>query len=212
VGLFRRSSSWYNTGHMKEQTPAKPEKTGALAWLKKRIAGIFGLLLTVAIVLAIVLCYKHDPDIFKKLQGYGYLGAFVISVVLNATIIFPVSNMALMIAIGVTMPQPWLVGVLGGIAAGIGEMTGYLAGRSGRDIVAKNKIYARVEGWVKKWGWLAVFVLSIFPLAFDVVGIIAGATRMPVWRFFLACLLGRMIVYTFVIYMAVLGLKVLPWL
>ncbi len=193
---------------MEEETP---RKTGALAWLKKRIGAVSGLLLSVAIVLAVALVYKKDPDIFNKLKGYGYLGAFVLSIILNATIIFPVSNMAVMIAIGVAVPMPWLVAVLGGLAAGIGEMTGYLAGRSGRSILAKNKMYTRVEGWVKKWGWLAVFVLSIFPFLFDVVGIIAGALRMPVWRFMVACAVGRIIVYTVVIYLAVYGLKVLPW-
>lgn len=193
---------------MEEETP---RKTGALAWLKKRIGAVSGLLLSVAIVLAVALVYKKDPDIFNKLKGYGYLGAFVLSIILNATIIFPVSNMAVMIAIGVAVPMPWLVAVLGGLAAGIGEMTGYLAGRSGRSILAKNKMYTRVEGWVKKWGWLAVFVLSIFPFLFDVVGIIAGALRMPVWRFMVACAVGRIIVYAVVIYLAVYGLKVLPW-
>jgi membrane protein YqaA with SNARE-associated domain len=197
---------------MAEQTPAGAEKTGARAWLKKRLVPISGLLLTVAIVVTIVLVYLHDPQIFDRLKGYGYAGAFVISIVLNGTIIFPVSNMALMIAIGVALPQPWLVGILGGVGAGIGELTGYLAGRSGRDIIAKNKMYTRVEGWVKKWGWLAVFLLSVIPFAFDVVGIIAGATRMPVWRFMTACWLGRTLVYTVVIYLAIAGFKALPWL
>ena len=84
-------------------------------------------------------------------------------------------------------------------------MTGYVAGRSGRDLLAKNKIYQRVEGWVKRWGWIAVFLLSIFPLVFDVVGIIAGAMRMPVWKFFLATWLGRTITYVTVAYLASAG-------
>jgi len=187
-------------------------KITLLAWLKKRITSILGLLLAVAIVVTVAIVYKRDPDVFTRLQGYGYLGAFVISVILNATIILPVSNVVLMTAIGVTVPYPWLVGVLGGIAAGFGEMTGYLAGRSGRGILAKNRIYTRIEGWVKKWGWAAVFLLSIVPFAFDVVGITAGALRMPVWRFMLACALGRIIFYVGAIYLAVAGIKVLPWL
>jgi membrane protein YqaA with SNARE-associated domain len=186
-------------------------KISILAWLKKRIVSILGLLLVVAIIVAAVIVNQKDPDLVTKLQGYGYLGAFIISLILNGTIIFPVSNIVVMTAIGVTVPHPWLVGLLGGLAAGIGEMTGYLAGRAGRGILANNKIYTRVEGWVKKWGWAAVFVLSVFPFAFDVVGIIAGALRMPVWRFMAACAAGRIIIYTVVIYLAVYGLKVLPW-
>jgi membrane protein YqaA with SNARE-associated domain len=119
--------------------------------------------------------------------------------------------MLVMMAIGAAMPMPWLVGITGGIGAAIGEMTGYLAGRSGRGLLAKSKVYARVEGWVKKWGWLAVFILAIFPFAFDVVGIIAGALRMPVWRFFLACWVGRTVLYVAMVWGAAQGLNILPW-
>jgi membrane protein DedA with SNARE-associated domain len=189
----------------------KPEKTGALAWLKKRITALGGLLLSLAIMAAIILVYSHNPDISNKLGDYGYPGAFIISIILNGTIIFPVSNMVVMMALGATLPLPWLVGIAGGAGAAIGEMTGYLAGRSGRGLLARSKVYNRVEGWVKKWGWLAVFIMSIVPFVFDVVGIIAGALRMPVWRFFVACWLGRTISYVFMVYMASLGLKALPW-
>jgi len=182
-----------------------------ITWLKKRLMPLAGLLVSLAIMAAIFIVYLNNPDIFEKLQGYGYSGAFVISVILNGTIIFPVSNMAVMMALGAAMPLPWLVGIAGGAGAAIGEMTGYLAGRSGRGLLARSKTYNRVEGWVKKWGWLAVFVISVVPFVFDVVGLIAGALRMPVWRFFLACLLGRTVSYVFMVYMASLGLKLLPW-
>ena len=209
--LFTAMAAWYNTWQMEQKVPEKPEKTGMITWLKKRLTPLAGLLVSLAIMAAIFIVYLNDPDIFEKLQGYGYAGAFVISIILNGTIIFPVSNMAVMMALGVTMPLPWLVGIAGGAGAAIGEMTGYLAGRSGRGLLARSKTYNRVEGWVKKWGWLAVFVISVVPFVFDVVGLIAGALRMPVWRFFLACLLGRTVSYVFMVYMASLGLKLLPW-
>ena len=196
---------------MEESIPEKPDKTGALAWLKRRLTALAGLLLSLAIVAAIILVHHYDPDIFTKLGNYGYPGAFVISVILNGTILFPVSNVAVMIGLGATLPLPWLVGVAGGFGAAFGEMTGYLAGRSGRGLLARSKVYIRVEGWVKKWGWLAVFIMAIVPFVFDVVGIIAGALRMPVWRFFIACWLGRTIFYVFAVYFASMGIKALPW-
>ncbi len=197
---------------MEEAVPVKSEKAGSLIWWKKRLLPLAGLLIALAAMAAIIAFYIKNPDIFSQLQGYGYTGAFVISIILNGTLILPVSNMAVMMAIGATLPMPWLVGLAGGVGAAIGEMTGYVAGRGGRGLLAKNKMYNRVEGWVKKWGWITVFLLSIIPFAFDIVGIIAGALRMPVWRFFLACLLGRVISYTFMIYMASLGLQLLPWM
>jgi uncharacterized membrane protein YdjX (TVP38/TMEM64 family) len=197
---------------MNETVPEKPVKSGVLTWLNKRLAALAGLVLSLGIMAGVILVYRHNPHIFEDMQAYGYSGAFIISVVLNGTLLLPVSNMAIMMALGVALPLPWLVGIAGGAGAGIGEMTGYLAGRSGRGLLAKYKIYHRVEGWVKKWGWLAVFILSIVPFAFDVVGIIAGAMRMPVWRFFLACWLGRTISYVFVVSLAAMGFKILPLL
>jgi len=182
-----------------------------LGWLRKRLIPLSGLLIAVAIIIAVGYLYLRNPKYFEELKTYGYLGAFVISIILNATIIIPVSNMAVIMALGATLPSPIIVGLAGGLGAAIGEMTGYIAGRSGRGLLAKSTVYNRVEGWVKKWGWIAVFVLSIFPIVFDVVGIIAGALRMPAWRFFIACWLGRTISYVFMAYMASLGLRVLPW-
>jgi uncharacterized membrane protein YdjX (TVP38/TMEM64 family) len=197
---------------MEETNRDKPGKKGMWGWLKKRLVPLSGLLLALIVIGVVSYLYVRDPDFFQNLKGYGYAGVFVISVLLNATIIIPVSAMAIISSMGVVLSSPLLVGVVGGIGAGIGEMTGYIAGRSGRDLLAKSKIYNRVEGWVKRWGWIAIFVLSIFPLFFDVVGIIAGAMRMPVWKFFLACWLGRTISYVVVAYLGSVIFQAIPWM
>ena len=183
-----------------------------LPWLKKSLVPIAALLGALAVFAVVAWLYLRYPEFFNKLKGYGYLGVFVISLILNATVIIPVSAMAVISSLGGALPLPFLVGLVGGIGAGIGEMTGYVAGRAGRDLLAKNKIYVRVERWVQRWGMLAVFLLSMFPLLFDIVGIIAGATRMPVWKFFVACWLGRTIVYIAVAYIGSVVFKALPWL
>lgn len=192
-------------------TPSTLGGMKKLVWFRRRLLPALGLLVALAIMVGIVYLYWRNPYIFRELRGYGYLGAFIISIILNATIILPVSNMAIMMTLGATLPSPLFVGLAGGIGAAIGEMTGYIAGRSGRGLLAKNKVYTRVEGWVKRWGWIAVFIMSIFPFVFDIVGIIAGALRMPFWRFFLACWAGRTISYVFISYLASLGFKAIPW-
>jgi membrane protein YqaA with SNARE-associated domain len=169
-------------------------------------------LLTLALVLTLTIIYFRDREFFKNIAGYGYLGAFVTSVVLNAAILLPVSNTAVIAALGALLPMPWLLGIVAGTGAAIGEMTGYVAGRSSRCLLANNKMYGRVEGWVKKWGWFAIFLLSVFPFAFDVAGVISGALRMPAWRFFTACWLGRTVCYVFVATTAYLGIRIIPWL
>jgi uncharacterized membrane protein YdjX (TVP38/TMEM64 family) len=56
---------------------------------------------------------------------------------------------------------------------------------------------------------------GLYPLrlsfVFDIVGIIAGALRMPPWRFFLACWAGRTISYTAAAYLGYLWLRDIPW-
>jgi len=191
---------------MTEPARKKPFHIKAWGWVKKHYLSLLGLLLVIAIITTAGILYFTNPDLLENLQGYGYAGAFVISVILNATLIIPVSNMAIIFSLGAAPAlSPLFVGLAGGIGAGIGEMTGYIAGRSGRGLLAKNNLYTRVEKWVKRWGWIAVFVLSIFPFFFDVVGIIAGAMRMPVWLFFLACWGGRTVSYVTVAYLAHLG-------
>jgi len=200
--------TWYNRWRMGETKQSKPVIKRITGWVRKHYIPLLGLLFVIAIISVVSVIYIKYPDIFKDLEKFGYAGAFVISVILNATLIIPVSNMAIIFSLGAAPGlSPLFIGLVGGIGAGFGEMTGYLAGRSGRSLLSKNNIYNKVEKWVKRWGWIAVFVFSIFPFVFDVVGIIAGAMRMPVWRFFLACWLGRTISYVTVAYLAHWGFQ-----
>lgn len=180
--------------------------------MKRRLIPLIGLISALGIIIGIIFFYRYNPGVFDELETYGYLGVFIISIIFNATVVLPVSNIAVIISMGATLPSPLFVGLAGGVGAAIGELTGYLAGRSGQGFFRKSNFYLRLEGWVKRWGWIAVFIMSVFPAVFDLVGLIAGALRMPLWRFFLACVVGRIISYVFIAYMADLGFRLIPWL
>ena len=197
---------------MEEVNQTKSDRVGVLGWLGKRIIPLAGLLLVIFITVGIFYCYKYYPEKITELETYGYLGAFVISVTFNATLILPVGNMVMLMALGAAMPSPVLVGLVGGTGAAIGEIVGYIAGRSGRGLLTKSQMYSRVEGWVRRWGALTIFIFSVLPFIFDLVGIAAGAMRYPFWKFFLLCWLGRTILYIFMIWLASMGFKIiLPW-
>ncbi|MFC1913011.1 VTT domain-containing protein [Chloroflexota bacterium] len=183
----------------------KMEKQG---WLKRNITPLLTLLLVIAITSAILFFYRNFPDRFAELGSYGYFGAFLISLILNATIILPAGNFVVLFTLGGILPLPLAVGLAGGAGAAIGEMTGYAAGYSGRAMVARQeKVYARLEHQVKRWGALTIFFLSLLPLAFDLVGIAAGALRFPVWKFLLFCWLGRTILYISIALFGAWGLE-----
>ena len=87
--------------------------------------------------------------------------------------------------------NPLGVGLAIGTGAAVGELVGYLAGVGGHGLIADNSAYQRVSGYMKRYGMWAVFGLAVIPNPlFDIVGIVSEVLRIPVWRFFFACL-GR---------------------
>ncbi len=164
-------------------------------WLKKRFLPILALLLVIAITLGIFYFYKSYPGRIDQLKSYGYLGAFLISLTFNASLILPTGNILILSVLGAVLPSALLVGLVGGAGAAIGEITGYMAGYSGRGLAQRSKMYQRVEGWMRRWGALTILVMSVVPLVFDLAGIAAGVLRFPFWKFLLLCWLGRTILY-----------------
>ena len=186
--------------------------------LKRRLIFLLALVFIVAVVICLQLYYGRNPGRLAELGNQFYWGAFLISLVGNATILFPgavlvmLSNMGALIYSVDGLIGPIVIGVVGGFGAAIGEMTGYVAGYSGRSIVAKKKMYSQVEVWVKRWGAPAIFVFSLVPFVFDLVGIVAGVLRFPFWKFFVLCWLGRTILYVVIVLLTAMGLSVLlPW-
>jgi len=174
-------------------------------WLAARWLPILVLLLVLAIILGAFYINSKRPDLVENIKGYGYLGAFLISIILNATVVLPAGNFLVLASMATLVPSPTLIGLASGLGAGIGELTGYLAGYSGRAMVGNSERWTILEQWVRKWGSLAIFGLSIIPFAFDIVGIIAGVLRLPIWKFFLACWWGRSILYVGIAWAGALG-------
>jgi membrane protein YqaA with SNARE-associated domain len=177
-------------------------------WVRNRLLPILGLLLIIGIVIGVFYFYRSYPERIGALERYGYLGAFLISLTLNATIVLPAGNFLVLATLGAILPSATMVGLAGGIGAAIGELTGYVAGYSGQAVVSRQKVYTRLKGWVEKWGTLTIFLLSIVPLVFDLAGIAAGVLRFPLWKFFLACWLGRTILYLVIAWGGAMGWEV----
>jgi len=183
------------------------------SWIRTRVLPVLGLLFIVGIVIGVFLLWRYHPEKIEELQEFGYLGAFLISLALNATIVLPAGNFLIIATLGAALPSATLVGIVGGLGAAIGEFTGYAAGYSGQAIIQKQRLYHRLEGWMKRWGFLTIFILSAAPLFFDLAGVAAGALRYKAWKFFLACWLGRTLLYILIAWAGVLGWEwLLNWL
>lgn len=137
----------------------------------------------------------------------GLLVLFAIAAISNATLILPVPGLALT-ALAATVANPLLVGVVAGAGQAVGELTGYLAGYSGQTLIDDSPRYARLVGWMRRFGAITIFVLGVIPNPlFDVAGIIAGALRMPVGVYLVAAGAGKIIKNIAVAYGAAFGIE-----
>jgi uncharacterized membrane protein YdjX (TVP38/TMEM64 family) len=140
------------------------------------------------------------------LKNLGYFGVFIINLIGSATIILPVPALLTTVAAG-TFLNPILAGIFSAAGSTIGELTGYYAGVGGEELIKKDKRIEKIEKWMDKYGLWVVFVLAAIPNPlFDLAGIVSGASGIPVRKYLIAVLAGKLIKF---ILLAYLGLGIL---
>ena len=88
--------------------------------------------------------------------------------------------------------NPYLVALAAGSGATLGELTGYVAGFSGKAVIENRKWYDKVTVWMRKYGGITILVLAFVPNpVFDIAGMVAGALRMPLWKYLLYSWIGK---------------------
>lgn len=147
-------------------------------------------------------------------QGFvaatGYLGIFLVSLIGSASIILPVPFIIVVFSAGAFL-NPFLVGLSAGAGAAIGELSGYGAGYGAQTLATKyKKWFSLAERWFQKHGgFLVIFIFAATPLPFDVVGLMSGAMKYPIKKFFIATLLGKIVANLIVAYA---GFYSLSWI
>ncbi len=150
-------------------------------------------LMGVVALIAVLFIFR---DQVKNLEEYGYVGIFLLSIAANATIIIPLPGVAFTTAMGAIF-NPIGVAVAAGLGAALGELTGYLAGFSGQGVAERAELYNRLTTWMKAHQNLAygvILLLAFIPNPlFDLAGMAAGALKLPLWKFLLACAIGKIL-------------------
>lgn len=179
--------------------------SGVVDWLRRKIIPLATLAVIIVISL-LIFFYRPDEETIRELHRYRYLGAFLISLLGNASVLLPgivlplLTGLGLMLYPSTGIAGPIIVGLVGAAGAAMGEIMGYMAGYSGRAIIGKQQMGQRLVNWVGRRGLVAtIFVLSMVPLFFDLVGIAAGVLRFPLWKFILLCWAGRTVLYSAVV-------------
>lgn len=144
-------------------------------------------------VIALTIYLVSIRDRINQLGAYGYPGIFLVSILMNATIIVPVPGVLFTSAMA-TVFNPFWVAIAAGLGAAIGEFSGYLAGFSGQAVFENAKLYKRLTDWMKKYGDITILVLAFIPNpAFDVAGMSAGALKMNPYKFLFFCAIGKIL-------------------
>ncbi len=159
-------------------------KTTRQRWINVLIlVGIIGL--TLALVY-----YRRD---IQKFGSLGYPGIFLIALLSSATVFIPLPGIMLTTAMGAVF-NPFWVALAAGAGAGLGEISGYMVGFSGRELIQRTAWHEKVEGWIKKYGVWVILAMAVIPNpAFDLVGFSAGVLKMPVWKFLITAIIGNVL-------------------
>ena len=174
------------------------------------IIGIIGAVLTIIMAFAVV----YFGEWVHNLKGYGYFGAFLISILGGATIIIPVPMLAVVFALGGVMKYTWLVGISAALGETVGAITIYLTGYGGgralqsskHGIIQKN--YDRLMRLMERRGSITLFILAaVINPFFYPAALAAGALRFGIRRYFIICFVGKSIKGMTVVYAGYWGLK-----
>ncbi len=164
-----------------------------------RMGAVFGFVLFVFI---------YSADVMSRIGNWGYLGVFFVQVMNSATILLPAPGHAYTFAIANSL-NPLIIGVIGGLGAGIGELTGYLLGASGRHVLTGGRWYSRFDTIASRWASPVIFAIAALPLPFDIAGVWAGVARYPLWKFLALVTAGKVIKVTLI---AAAGYYSVPYL
>ncbi len=161
------------------------------------LIGLTVVVIAIGTIPPIAAAYVHLNDTWSELAiRYGYVGAFLAALIGNLTVIivFPYTIATFFLA--TQGLDPFVLGVLTGVGAWLGELSGYLIGRLGtnRFRTAKPTEFEALEKIVRYRPrfvqWL-LFLFSALPLPDDVLFIPLGILRYPLWSLFWPSVLGK---------------------
>ena len=180
--------------------------TSAIEWLTSTWRGRLLIIFFIAAISAVAFLTQDRISVGRLSYG-AVAGAVLLA---SGGLVVPVPALAITCTTA-TFLNPAAVAIIAGLAGTLGELTGYFLGYSGSRVFERGRFYNRVENWMRRRGWLLLFVISAVPNPlFDVAGIAAGALRYPLWRYLVAVGLGKQVKFFMIAYAchySVQGLK-----
>jgi len=185
-------------------------------WLRMipYLAIIIGISVGFVLLFRYLVSYLGIPvERLEELGSAAYLIVFIVTLASNVSILVPVAfHVSIMIA-AAQYWDPVLIALVASVAGALGEISAYYAGYLGKRIVLAGNTpgYERLVVWMERHGPWGIFLLSLQPvLPFDVAGLLAGASKLPLWKFLLPCWAGKFPKYLLACYLGEAFLRLLP--
>jgi len=176
------------------------------------------------VILSLVLWLFQEPitqssfgieGIMMELAStYGYLGAFVVSLFGNFTILFPIPYIIVIFTLGSLGGNPVVLGVLGGIGATIGEFSAYVVGKGIGMTELAEKYGERLEGisqLIKDKGFFAIFFFAITPIPDDIILVPLGMINYPYRKTLAAMFMGKTLLVSLTAFAGLFYVAGLEW-
>lgn len=149
----------------------------------------------------------------------GYWGDFVVSFLGNATILIPFPYMVVTFILGGLSDDltgqflfdPWLVGIISGFGAVLGEMTGYLIGYGGGTFIDSNQrnAFSDYVDMHPRATPVVLWFLAATPIPDDVLVVPLGAARYSWWKVFIPQFIGKTMFMTVIAWSGRIGLQII---
>lgn len=198
------------------------EEAKPASWWRGKYIRILVLLVTIGIMVTLILlgwAYRDKIDEIKEFESFGYsfvfLFVFLMGIAGSSAPVWPLTgSLSAFLWAGMT-GFGWsifLMALAAGTGEAIGELSGYMLGYGGQPALENWKRFQRLEGWMKRHGSAAIFIMSAVPIPFHIIKLInasAAALRFPLWKMFLLCWMGKIIKC---VGFALAGAGLLSWL
>jgi membrane protein YqaA with SNARE-associated domain len=173
----------------------KPEKIPVIKrkWVRTLLWIVVLLVFTGALVYLMWVLQSKFRVSLREYDLLAYLIVFAVTFLASCTIVLPAPGAAIVIT-AASIWNPVIVATVASVGSTLGEITGYYAGYIGEKIIINEQLpaYKRAVSWMSRYGIWTILVLAAIPLiVFDIIGLVAGALRLPLWKFLLACWAGR---------------------
>jgi len=175
--------------------------------------GVTVLIIVLIAILTAVLASQQAQSLYTIVLRLGYLGAFIAGLVGTSSLMisfFPPQVVVFLMSDPSLGFNPFLLGVLAGLGAGIGQYAHYYVGTGGRYLLSE-KYRAGLDKWrvrIEKYGPVIIFLFAATPLSpDDLIWIPLGMMRYPKVKALVASILGKSLMLVVIAYGGYYGME-----